>query len=94
MDKEQAIEFAKASACGAFDQAPAYGGLENSIASHRENVRDTLNDEGAADFEADAFSAFDAEVSRLRNQENAASDAIDERCERASDVRSREFFRV
>ena len=66
MTHNEAIQFAEMSALGAFDQCDAYGGLDNSIQSHRDNIRDTLNDEGAADFEADAFEAFDLEVLRLR----------------------------
>ncbi len=35
-----------------------------------------------------------ATSARMLAEENAARDAIDDRCERASDVRSREFFNV
>jgi len=62
MTKQDCIEFAVSSAYMAFDQAGAYGGLQNSIDSHRDNVRDTLNEEHSAQHEDDAFAAFDAVV--------------------------------
>ena len=63
--KQQAIEFAVSSACVAIDQACAYGGLANSIAEHRDNGRDTLNDERSAEHEPDAFDAYDAKIAQI-----------------------------
>lgn len=62
MNKQECIEFAVSSAYMAFDQVTEYGTLEWSIASHRDNVRDTLNDERSSQHEDDAFDAFDAVV--------------------------------
>lgn len=62
MTKDQAVKFAIASAHEAIDQKDAY---ENSYDSYKENVRDTLNDEKASEFEFYAFEAFDAEYARL-----------------------------
>ena len=66
MTHNEAIQFARSSAAMAFDQAIDYGGLSFAIQSFRDNIRDTLFDEGAADLEPAAFEAFDAEVMRLR----------------------------
>lgn len=60
----EAIEFARASAREAIDQASAY---EDPIGSFRDNVVDTLNDEHADEFTMrDALDAFDAEIKRLK----------------------------
>lgn len=63
MSRDDAVAFGKASAAMALDQADAYGSLKNSLDSHRDNVRDTLNDERSAEHEEAAWSAFDAAVS-------------------------------
>lgn len=65
MTKQDAVQFGKSSAFEAFDQAGAYGGRQQAIDSYRDNVRDTLNEQGAAEWEPEAFAAFDAEVARL-----------------------------
>lgn len=65
MNRQEAITFAISSAAGALDQADAYGGLQNAIDSYRENIRDTLNDERAARYEAEAWEAFDGKVAEL-----------------------------
>jgi hypothetical protein len=62
MTKQECIEFAVSSAYAAFDQRSEYA---DAIASHRDNVRDTLNDERSAQHEPDAFDAFDAVVAKL-----------------------------
>lgn len=72
MTKQECIEFAVASAYAALDQAAEYGGLQNSIDSHRDNVRDTLNDERSTQHEADAFDAFDAVIGGGVREEVAA----------------------
>ena len=69
MTLQQAIEFAESSAEMAFDQRSEYGTLADAIASHADNVRDTLNDERSAQHEPDAFAAFDARVARLHAAE-------------------------
>jgi len=69
MTLQQAIEFAESSAEMAFDQRNEYGTLADAIASHADNVRDTLNDERSAQHEPDAFAAFDARVARLHAAE-------------------------
>lgn len=58
MTREQAIDFGKRSARVGFDQ--------QSVEDHRDNVRDTLTDEKASEWEVDAFRAFDAELATLQ----------------------------
>jgi hypothetical protein len=70
--RTQALEFAKASAADAWDQQTAYA---DSIASYRENVRDTLNDERASQYEAEAFALYDAEIVRLFADDSANTNA-------------------
>lgn len=65
MNKQAAIQFGRSSAFEAFDQASAYGGRQQAIDSYRDNVRDTLNEQGASEWEPEAFAAFDAEITRL-----------------------------
>jgi hypothetical protein len=60
--QQQAIEFGKASAMMALDAWGDYGSVQNSIDCHRDNVRDTLNDERSSQWEADAWRAFDAYI--------------------------------
>lgn len=64
--KQEAIAFAKLSADMVFDQQGEYGGLDQSVQVYRENIRDTLNDHGVWQFEADAWAAFDSRVKALR----------------------------
>lgn len=73
MDKQAAIKFGTRSANMAFDQRhdPMHGGLQSSIATYRENVRDTLNDENASEFEDAALAAFDKRVAELSGAEDA-----------------------
>lgn len=66
MSLKEAIEFAESSAEIAFDcWRGDYPTLADAIASHADNVRDTLNEERSAQHEPDAFAAFDARVARL-----------------------------
>lgn len=65
MTKTDALSFARTSANIAVDCAADYDGLENSIASHRENIRDTLNEEGASEHEAECFAVYDARILEL-----------------------------
>jgi hypothetical protein len=65
MTKQDAIQFGKSSAFEAFDQAGSYGSVQNAVDCYRDNVRDTLNEQGASEWEPEAFAAFDAEVTRL-----------------------------
>ena len=62
MNRQEALSFAKASAAAAFDQRGEYA---DAVASYRDNIRDTLNDEGAAEYEDAAWAEYDAEVARL-----------------------------
>lgn len=74
MKLQEAVEFAQASAEAAFDcWRGDYATLQDAIDSHSDNVRDTLNDEHSAQFEYEAFKAFDARVALLH--EHAAEDA-------------------
>lgn len=57
MNKQAAIAFAIHSAQIGVDQG--------QVEDYRDNVRDTLNDEGASEWDAVADAAFMAEVSRL-----------------------------
>ena len=59
---DEAVDFGRASAEWALDAFHDYGSLENSIGSARENVRDTLQEYHAVQFEAEAFEAFDAVI--------------------------------
>ena len=65
---QKAQEIGISNAEGAFDQAYAYGTLENSIASFWDNVQDTLVEEGILNDEtfSEAQRAFDARVAQLR----------------------------
>lgn len=65
MNREQAVEFAASSADMAVDQACAFPSVQDAVASYRENVRDTLKDERAAEFEPEAFDAFDARIAQI-----------------------------
>lgn len=62
MNRQEALDFAKACAGMARDMRNEYS---DSIASFRENLRDTLADERAAQFEVEAFEIYDAEIARL-----------------------------
>jgi hypothetical protein len=73
MSKADALSFARTSANIAVDCAADYDGLDNSIASHRENIRDTLNDEGASEHEAECFAIYDARILELRPAPVAAA---------------------
>lgn len=68
MNREQALSFAKASADMAWDQrhSSEYTDSFTSVDSYRDNVRDTLNDERAAEFEAEAFALFDDVIAKHR----------------------------
>jgi hypothetical protein len=59
MTEQQIIDFAESSAFAVFDG-------EGTEADHRENIRDTLNDERASEHENAAFTAFDVKLSALR----------------------------
>ena len=63
MSREEALDFAKASAAEALDQVYAFSSIEESSASYRENVRTTLQDERADQYEVDAFALFDSIIS-------------------------------
>ena len=64
MNRTEAIDFARASARMAFDQAGEYA---DSIASFRDNLVDTLFDEKVSNSnKVDAYEAFEAEVLRLK----------------------------
>jgi hypothetical protein len=66
MSKTDALSFARTSANIAVDCAADYDGLEKSIASHRENIRDTLNEQGSPEHEAECFAIYDARILELR----------------------------
>jgi len=73
MTLQDCIAFAESSAEAAFDcWRDDYATLADAIASHADNVRDTLNDERSAQHEPDAFAAFDARVARLHAAEDSA----------------------
>ena len=56
------IEFARASAREAFDQAHVYGGVGKATMAYIVNVRDTLSEYNCLDKLDDAIVAFCAEV--------------------------------
>ncbi len=63
MTNTEALEFAKSSALMAFDQAGEY---EDSYASYRENLIDTMNDEGVGEYgQLRALELYDAEVAKV-----------------------------
>jgi len=62
MTRQFALNFAKASAFSAWDQREEYS---DPVASYRENVTDTLNDEKANDFVHEALEVFDHRVKEL-----------------------------
>ena len=64
----QAQKIGISNAEGAFDQAYAYGTLEDAIASFWDNAQDTLIEEGILTDETlrEAQAAFDARVALLR----------------------------
>ena len=67
MTMQEAVEFAQASAEAAFDcWRGDYATLQDAIDSHGDNVRDTLNDERSAQYEYEAFKAFEERVALLR----------------------------
>lgn len=65
--REQAIEMAQANAEMAWDQRndPSYPTKMDVVYSYRDNVRDTLNEEGSSEWDADARAAFDTRIIRL-----------------------------
>lgn len=63
--REDAIAFGYGSANTAFDQQREYGTLENSIASHRQNVTDTIAEYHLTEFETETLEAFDARINSL-----------------------------
>lgn len=69
MNKQQAIEFAQMSASMAVDMRDDYGDLEASIASHRDNIRDTLKDERSSEWETVAWEEFDLQITELLSRE-------------------------
>lgn len=68
MTQQECIEFGRASADMAWDQRNStdYRGAQDAIDSHRENVRDTLNEHQSAEWEPYAFRAFDERIAELR----------------------------
>lgn len=62
MTRQEALDFARSSALTAFDQRGEY---DDAAGSFRDNVRDTLCEEKAAQYEEEAFAGYDAEVARL-----------------------------
>jgi hypothetical protein len=66
---DDVTSFVKTSALTAVDCEKDYGGLEKSIASHRVNVRDTLNEYGIAHFYNDAVALYDKEIDALTGHE-------------------------
>lgn len=68
MTQQECIEFGRASADMAWDQRNStdYRGAQDAIDSHRENVRDTLNEHQSAEWEPYAFRAFDERIVALR----------------------------
>lgn len=67
MTKQQAIEFGIASANMAWDQRNSsdYRDVQEAIDIYRDNVRDTLNEHRSAEWEPEAFSAFDRRIAEL-----------------------------
>lgn len=68
MTEQQAIDFAKSSAIAVFSE-------DGTEADHRENIRDTLNDERSSEHEETAFAAFDAKLAALRGAAPVAVEA-------------------
>jgi hypothetical protein len=66
MTREQAIEFGKASAEMALDQVGEWGSIQNSIDNYRQNVRTTLQDERADQYEQEAFESFDRIIAKSK----------------------------
>lgn len=63
MNAKQVIEFAVSSASSAYDQRDAYS---DAIASYRDNLIDTMNDEKVDEYNyRDALAVYDAEVKKL-----------------------------
>lgn len=60
MTREECIRFGKLSALLGLDVG--------DVESHRENVNDTLTDEGAVDFIYDALRAFDAVIAAKQSE--------------------------
>lgn len=56
MNKQEALGFAVSSAIAALDNGD---GFADPINEHRDNIRDTLNDEGASEHEGAAWELFD-----------------------------------
>lgn len=65
MTHSEALQFAVSSALQAIDQRDDFASIEDAVDSYRDNIRDTLNDEGCAEFEPDAWAAFDAKIVAL-----------------------------
>lgn len=63
MNRNEAIEFGKASAAMALDQAGSHDSLQDAADTYRENVRETLKSEYASEYETEAFAAFDTVIS-------------------------------
>lgn len=69
MNRSQAIEFAASSALTAIDQRDAY---TDSFASYRENLIDTMNDEGVTGQDyLDALEMYDSECKILKDKQLA-----------------------
>lgn len=69
MTRQQALDFAKASADMAWDQrhSSEYTESFTSVDSYRDNVIDTLNDERAAEFTSEALAVFDERIAKHRS---------------------------
>lgn len=67
MTAEEVNSFVLSSALAACDSGIGeYGSIENAIDSYRDNIRDTLNDEGLELLESRAFKMFDDKVAEIR----------------------------
>jgi len=62
MDKQDAIQAGKRMAFVALDAGAEMGTVELTIEAYRENLSDTLNDEGNAEWVGIARDAFDAAI--------------------------------
>lgn len=65
MDKQDAIKMGKRMAFVALNAGAEMGTVELTIAAYRENLSDTLNDEGNAEWVNIARDAFDAAIEAI-----------------------------
>lgn len=62
MDKQEIKKIAERAAFVAIDQKDEFGSVEATINAYRDNLVDTLNDEGYAEWRDDALDHYDEMV--------------------------------